>query len=35
MGFKIFVSAMDRVKWIDEKFGLNNCIYIGDGILII
>ena len=33
MGFKIsFVSAMNRVKWIDEKFGLNNCIYIGDGI---
>ena len=33
MGFKIsLVSAMDRVNWIDEKFGLNNCIYIGDGI---
>jgi 3-deoxy-D-manno-octulosonate 8-phosphate phosphatase (KDO 8-P phosphatase) len=33
MGFKIsLVSAMDRVKWIDKKFGLNNCIYIGDGI---
>ena len=33
MGFKIsHVSAMDRVDWIEKKFGLLNCIYIGDGI---
>jgi 3-deoxy-D-manno-octulosonate 8-phosphate phosphatase (KDO 8-P phosphatase) len=26
------VSAFDRVRWIEEKYGLNNSIYMGDGI---
>ncbi len=33
MGFKIsFVPALKRDEWIDKKFGLKNCIYMGDGI---
>lgn len=33
MNFDIFyVPALEREKWIDKKFGLKNCIYMGDGI---
>ena len=33
MGFKIsFVPALERDKWIDKRYGLKNCIYMGDGI---
>tara|TARA_B100000795_G_C22636248_1_gene374637 strand:+ start:296 stop:805 length:510 start_codon:yes stop_codon:yes gene_type:complete len=33
MGFKIsFVPALGREQWIDKKYGLKNCIYMGDGI---
>jgi 3-deoxy-D-manno-octulosonate 8-phosphate phosphatase (KDO 8-P phosphatase) len=33
MNFDIFyVPALQREKWIDKKFGLKNCIYMGDGI---
>jgi 3-deoxy-D-manno-octulosonate 8-phosphate phosphatase (KDO 8-P phosphatase) len=33
MGFKIsFVPALQRDKWINKKYGLKNCIYMGDGI---
>ena len=34
MGFKIYlVSTVKRVQWIESKFKLKECIYIGDGIL--
>lgn len=33
MGFQIrYVPVKTRENWIDEKFGLKNCIYMGDGI---
>ncbi len=33
MGFSIdLVSTFERAEWIDEKFGLDTCIYMGDGI---
>ncbi len=33
MGFKIkFVPSLKRTEWIEENFGLKNCIYMGDGI---
>ncbi len=33
MGFNIkFVPSIKRVQWIEENFGLKNCIYMGDGI---
>tara|TARA_B100000902_G_C27024515_1_gene771293 strand:+ start:182 stop:691 length:510 start_codon:yes stop_codon:yes gene_type:complete len=33
MGFKVFfVPSLNRAEWIDKKFGLKNCIYMGDGI---
>jgi 3-deoxy-D-manno-octulosonate 8-phosphate phosphatase (KDO 8-P phosphatase) len=34
MGFPLhFVKMQDRAEWIDEKFGLGNTIYMGDGVL--
>jgi 3-deoxy-D-manno-octulosonate 8-phosphate phosphatase (KDO 8-P phosphatase) len=33
MGFKIsYVPAMQRERWLEKKFGLNRCVYMGDGI---
>jgi 3-deoxy-D-manno-octulosonate 8-phosphate phosphatase (KDO 8-P phosphatase) len=33
MGFPLDqVSTFDRVQWIEEKYGLENTIYMGDGI---
>ncbi len=33
MGFKIkFLPANKRVDWLQNNFGLKNCIYMGDGI---
>tara|TARA_Y100000389_G_C17210430_1_gene388221 strand:+ start:200 stop:703 length:504 start_codon:yes stop_codon:yes gene_type:complete len=33
MGFKIkYLPVNVRKKWLEEKFGLKNCIYMGDGI---
>ena len=33
MGFKLkYLPVNIREKWLDKKFGLKNCIYMGDGI---
>jgi 3-deoxy-D-manno-octulosonate 8-phosphate phosphatase (KDO 8-P phosphatase) len=33
MNFKIsYVPANIREKWLEKKYGLKNCIYMGDGI---
>ena len=33
MGFKIkFLPADKRASWLQNNFGLENCIYMGDGI---
>ena len=33
MGFELFlIPSKKRIKWIDVKYGLNNTIYMGDGI---
>jgi|TARA_B100000767_G_scaffold255791_1_gene262292 3-deoxy-D-manno-octulosonate 8-phosphate phosphatase (KDO 8-P phosphatase) len=33
MGFKIkYLPVEIREKWLNENFGLKNCIYMGDGI---
>ena len=33
MGYKIFlISTVQRIKWIQSKYKLNESVYIGDGI---